>query len=191
MRDEIESAALERHRAWRQRMSDKQRERERERRRQRYADGERTDPAKKKAHEMVARAVRQGRVTRLPCEVCGFESSQAHHEDYTKPLEVVWLCPTHHAERHPRERVPSLPCVVCGKKTTSYTRRRDRCRACYVYLLTFNVDRSERLIALAFAREFGVCPDCGGRYEKRGKRWSCRHCRAAAEKDRRERVRLG
>jgi len=28
------------------------------------------------------------------------EKSQAHHGDYTKPLEVVWLCMTHHRQYH-------------------------------------------------------------------------------------------
>lgn len=35
-----------------------------------------------------------------PCEVCGDPNVHAHHEDYTKPLEVNWLCPLHHVERH-------------------------------------------------------------------------------------------
>ena len=35
-----------------------------------------------------------------PCESCGSMSSQAHHHDYSKPLEVVWLCPAHHADEH-------------------------------------------------------------------------------------------
>lgn len=28
------------------------------------------------------------------------KEAQAHHEDYTKPFDVVWLCTKHHAERH-------------------------------------------------------------------------------------------
>src|SRR4051812_39153823 len=43
-------------------------------------------------------ALRKGVLTRQPCEVCGSEKSQAHHEDYSKPLEVRWLCRPHHTE---------------------------------------------------------------------------------------------
>jgi hypothetical protein len=33
--------------------------------------------------------------------VCGTQDRvQAHHEDYSRPLDVVWLCPTHHKARH-------------------------------------------------------------------------------------------
>lgn len=30
--------------------------------------------------------------------VCGDKKSTAHHEDYNKPLEVVWVCLKHYAE---------------------------------------------------------------------------------------------
>lgn len=33
------------------------------------------------------------------CEVCG-EAGEKHHDDYDKPLEVKYLCKTHHAELH-------------------------------------------------------------------------------------------
>lgn len=36
-----------------------------------------------------------GVLVRQPCEVCG-SKAQAHHNDYSKPLEVRWLCPLHH-----------------------------------------------------------------------------------------------
>jgi predicted signal transduction protein with EAL and GGDEF domain len=52
------------------------------------------------AHSAVAAAVKSGRLERLPCEVCGAAESEAHHDDYARPLAVVWLCPEHHGERH-------------------------------------------------------------------------------------------
>ncbi len=52
------------------------------------------------AHNAVARAVRAGRLVRLPCERCGSEKSLAHHEDYDKKLDVVWLCQPCHKQRH-------------------------------------------------------------------------------------------
>ena len=58
------------------------------------------DPIKRKAQVAVANAIRDGRLKREPCEKCGAEPTQAHHDDYLKPLEVRWLCRTHHIEEH-------------------------------------------------------------------------------------------
>lgn len=44
--------------------------------------------------------VKRGKIIKQPCEVCGDLNVQAHHEDYTKPLEVNWLCVKHHIEKH-------------------------------------------------------------------------------------------
>lgn len=52
------------------------------------------------AHNLVKRAVAAGRLDKLPCKVCGDEKSQAHHPDYDKPLDVVWLCQVHHRAIH-------------------------------------------------------------------------------------------
>lgn len=58
----------------------------------------RTDnPDKYKARTAVSNALRDGRLIRQPCRVCG-KKAQAHHEDYSKPLEVDWLCFKHHRE---------------------------------------------------------------------------------------------
>jgi hypothetical protein len=46
----------------------------------------------------------RGRLERQPCRLCGDPGSQMHHPDYTKPLEVVWLCPQHHQELHRKYR---------------------------------------------------------------------------------------
>lgn len=50
-----------------------------------------------RARNAVAYALECGTLTRKPCEVCGDPKTQAHHFDYEKPLEVRWLCTTHHA----------------------------------------------------------------------------------------------
>lgn len=56
-------------------------------------------PKKAAAKVAVMMAVRSGRLKRMPCQVCGLRKSHAHHDDYDKPLDVIWLCPEHHGER--------------------------------------------------------------------------------------------
>jgi hypothetical protein len=55
-------------------------------------------PGKARARTIVSNAVRDGRLQRQPCEICGDVKSQAHHDDYRKPLQVRWLCFVHHRE---------------------------------------------------------------------------------------------
>ena len=55
-------------------------------------------PGKYKARQAVSNAVRDGRLTKQPCEVCGSTKVQAHHDDYRKPLSVRWFCFKHHRE---------------------------------------------------------------------------------------------
>lgn len=57
-------------------------------------------PEKQYARRMVRTAILYGKLKKLSCEECGNKKSQAHHEDYSKPLEVIWLCSIHHTERH-------------------------------------------------------------------------------------------
>lgn len=52
------------------------------------------------AHSAVSNAVRDGRLSKLPCEFCGDHRVHAHHKDYSKPLEVIWLCPKCHHRLH-------------------------------------------------------------------------------------------
>lgn len=57
-----------------------------------------------KARREFADAIRLGLMSRQPCQVCGLPNAEGHHEDYTKPLDVMWLCPTHHYKRHQETR---------------------------------------------------------------------------------------
>jgi hypothetical protein len=62
----------------------------------------RKNPDKAVAWATVAEAVEDGTLERQPCEVCGKKKVHAHHDDYSKPLEIRWLCDEHHKERHRR-----------------------------------------------------------------------------------------
>lgn len=59
------------------------------------------EKCKADARNMVAKARARGEIKREPCAVCGEDGKVvAHHEDYDKPLDVIWLCRTHHSRRH-------------------------------------------------------------------------------------------
>jgi len=59
-------------------------------------------PDRRKASHAVGNAVRDGRLIPWPtCAVPECDSKpQAHHPDYSRPLDVVWLCPPHHKQAH-------------------------------------------------------------------------------------------
>lgn len=58
-------------------------------------------PDKYIAHMMVRNKLRDRKLDRKPCEVCGTTRKvEAHHDDYSKPLNVRWVCKKHHMEIH-------------------------------------------------------------------------------------------
>ena len=63
-------------------------------------------PEKAIAHYVLSNAVRDGKLKRKPCEICGsIVKVEGHHPDYSKPLCVVWLCEKHHKEVHRKMRL--------------------------------------------------------------------------------------
>jgi len=56
-------------------------------------------PDRRAANHAVGSALRAGKLLRQPCWVCG-DKAHAHHPDYSRPLDVVWLCPPHHKQAH-------------------------------------------------------------------------------------------
>lgn len=56
-------------------------------------------PHKRRASGLVFKAIKKGWIIPQPCEKCGAKA-EAHHDDYSKPLEVRWLCPAHHHAAH-------------------------------------------------------------------------------------------
>lgn len=70
-------------------------------------------PHKRKAHKTVAHALKWNLIQKpTHCTRCGKQKRVvAHHEDYTQPLDVMWLCDVCHALRHVElgRRLPRTP----------------------------------------------------------------------------------
>jgi hypothetical protein len=43
---------------------------------------------------------RRGELPDQPCEACGATPAEMHHDDYSRPLDVRWLCRPHHLALH-------------------------------------------------------------------------------------------
>lgn len=56
--------------------------------------------AKHNTRQKVWNGIRDGKLERLSCRVCKSNKAEAHHKDYDKPLEVIWLCKEHHSQVH-------------------------------------------------------------------------------------------
>lgn len=57
-------------------------------------------PEKRLAHILVNKALSSGELIKQKCIKCGNPDTEGHHEDYSKPLEVIWLCNKHHQRLH-------------------------------------------------------------------------------------------
>lgn len=59
-------------------------------------------PEMYQAHKTFTLAVKHGRLQRgTTCEQCGSDRHiNGHHDDYSKPLEVRWLCGSCHTKHH-------------------------------------------------------------------------------------------
>lgn len=68
----------------------------------------RANPLKRAAHQAVQTGIRNGSLVRQLCEGCRTEKTHAHHDDYTKPLEIRWLCHRCHMAAHGRLRIAEL-----------------------------------------------------------------------------------
>lgn len=56
-------------------------------------------PERERARNAVSRAIRQGLLNPAACVLEGGDCSgkiEAHHDDYSRPLDVVWVCRGHH-----------------------------------------------------------------------------------------------
>ena len=61
-------------------------------------------PERARAHMLVMHAMRNGTLQNEDCALCREVKTEAHHEDYTKPIEAIWLCNPCHRELHRKKR---------------------------------------------------------------------------------------
>ncbi len=67
------------------------------------------NPEMKKSGDILREAVKNGKIERpKKCEICGGGNGSivisGHHEDYSKPLEVIWVCNSCHKQLHSKKR---------------------------------------------------------------------------------------
>lgn len=60
-----------------------------------------TESQKKKSNARSYAHVylKRGHLKRSNCVKCG-KRAEMHHEDYSRPLEIIWLCRKHHLDHH-------------------------------------------------------------------------------------------
>jgi hypothetical protein len=75
------------------------------------------NPEKYAARKAYQNAVKRGDLIQSPCEVCGNPKAHGHHDDYSRPLEVRWLCHKHHLEVHGGRYNPLLKPIVTNELT--------------------------------------------------------------------------
>jgi len=62
------------------------------------------NPERVRAQRIIFVGVRNGSIKKKPCRVCGKEKVEAHHDDYSQPYKIMWLCKEHHSERDIQRR---------------------------------------------------------------------------------------
>lgn len=76
--------------------------------------------AQASAEHKAREAIASGYIERTPCEICGKTPTHAHHDDYNKPLQVRFLCPSCHKKWHntnePIRVSGEKECGICQRK---------------------------------------------------------------------------
>lgn len=62
-------------------------------------------PQKNRARIAINNAIQRGKITRQSCSICGEPDAQAHHDDYSKPFRIEWLCFKHHRTTKHHQRI--------------------------------------------------------------------------------------
>jgi len=105
-------------------------------------------------------AIKKGILARLPCERCGAIKVHGHHDDYRKPLELRWLCPSHHKGTHLKLNseglCPQLTCILARNKSQEKLLPIKAGRK--LSNLVFSLPSGKRMIRIVKPKQ--VCPKC-------------------------------
>lgn len=52
------------------------------------------------ARQKTRKLIIEGRLKKGSCVVCGSSEVIAHHENYDRPADVIWMCDSHHKAYH-------------------------------------------------------------------------------------------
>lgn len=63
---------------------------------------------KNKCRSLAYSGLKSGKLIPQPCEKCGETKVEMHHEDYDKPLEVIWLCRICHMDLHNERKLEGV-----------------------------------------------------------------------------------
>ena len=58
---------------------------------------------RKKTRNKTRLLIKDGKIKKKNCLICGIKEVIAHHEDYSNPFNVIWLCEKHHKEYHEKK----------------------------------------------------------------------------------------
>jgi len=80
-------------------------------------------PTWARANCLVTQAIKLGVLVREPCKHCGSgKKAEAHHHNYHKPLDVIWLCRPCHRAEHARLRREGV--VIPGSYAEEFPRKK-------------------------------------------------------------------
>jgi hypothetical protein len=74
-------------------------------RRPRHADLEPGQKQRSIARSYANVYQRRGKIAPEPCSVCRDPVARKHHEDYSRPLQITWLCRKCHQKRHSDDKL--------------------------------------------------------------------------------------
>ena len=66
----------------------------------RQAKWQAANPKARWAHIATQSGLKRGLIKRQPCEECGAEPTDAHHDDYDRLLQIRWMCRRCHVAGH-------------------------------------------------------------------------------------------